>query len=174
MLIQKFSLEELECGSIKDTFLKFNDFKKLSVEEMLNDIEETNHKNERRLIQEVNELFQSVNNDSQELKNISNKFKSMTADLLNHFDKEEKEVFPLMRQQSFDFSIMAKITELENEHLKQQDQQTIIGQLINLFIENQIVTSDIQNTFDKINELFADISEHLEKEEVICFSKYEG
>lgn len=174
MLIQKFSLEELEFGSIKDTFLKFNDFKKLSVEEMLNDIEETNHKTERRLIQEVNELFQSVNNDSQELKNISNKFKSMTADLLNHFDKEEKEVFPLMRQQSFDFSIMAKITELENEHLKQQDQQTIIGQLINLLIENQIVTPDIQNTFDKINELFADISEHLEKEEVICFSKYEG
>lgn len=174
MLIQKFSLEELEFGSIKDTFLKFNDFKKLSVEEMLNDIEETNHKTGRRLIQEVNELFQSVNNDSQELKNISNKFKSMTADLLNHFDKEEKEVFPLMRQQSFDFSIMAKITEVENEHLKQQDQQTIIGQLINLFIENQIVTPDIQNTFDKINELFADISEHLEKEEVICFSKYEG
>ena len=146
-------------------------------------IEQTHHAYLRREMPRLTEIISKVvNAHSQahpELPKIQGLFEGLRAELESHMVKEERVLFPAIRQleqadatPSFPFGTIANpIGAMEHEHDNAGDALTQIGQTTN----NYAIPDDACNTYrvmlDGLHQLEADLHQHIHKENNILFPK---
>lgn len=151
----------------------------LDTNELIDAIEATHHYDERKLIYEIDELVNKIlivhyDHHKEELIKIHDLFSDLKKELEKHFVKEEKVVFPLMKQTNMETDeLEALIKELKDEH-------DAAGEIIK---ELQIVTNNFQApegvcptyllAYDKLQRLVNDIFLHIYAETSILFKKFE-
>lgn len=153
-------------------------FEALSVSDMTTDLEQTHHVTERKM---MNDVEQSLNkiliahypHHGKELTELHHDYALLKADLEEHFAKEERLVFPLIRgNEKSDEATIALVKSLEDEH-------THAGDLIKKIqkeTDNFTLPSDACNTyaytFRNMKALFEDIFIHIFKENSVLFPEY--
>lgn len=147
--------------------------------ELIDNIEETHHFDERKLLYEIDGLVNKIlivhyDHHNEELIKIHDLFSDLKKELEKHFVKEEKVVFPLMKQNSIQTDKLQKlINELRDEH-------DAAGEIIK---ELQIVTNNFQApegvcptyilAYEKLHSLVNDIFLHIFAENSVLFQKFE-
>ena len=171
--------------TLKDYFIEYKlnnenieDFEKLSVNEMLDNLEATHHVTEREMMDQIEKLLNKIlivhyPHHGAELAKIHNLFARMKADLEEHFAKEERLVFPLMRSnQHPDKETLAMVNELEGEHVDVGDMLKEMQQLTNNFTVPADACVTYTNTFKLMKDFTEDVFVHVFKENSITFPEY--
>ena len=108
-----------------------------------------------------------------ELTKIHNLFARMKAELEEHFAKEERLIFPLMRSNHHpDKETLELISELEGEHVDVGDMIKEMQQLTNNFQVPADTCVTYANTFKLMKDFVEDIFVHVFKENSITFPEY--
>ncbi|WP_314022045.1 DUF542 domain-containing protein [Mogibacterium diversum] len=154
-------------------------FKRLSVNDMLADLEVTHHRVEREMMTQLDQLINKIlvvhyTHHAEELTKIHNLFAAMKAELEVHFAKEERLVFPLMRANPHpDNETLAFIKQLEDEHNAVGDMIKEMQRLTNDYTVPQDACVTYERTFNLIREFTEDVFVHVFKENSIVFPEYE-
>lgn len=154
-------------------------FKKLSVPEMLDDLEATHHVSGRQLMGETEVYLNKIlivhyPHHGEMLTQLHHLFANLKAELEEHFAKEERLVFPLMRenpqptQETLDY-----VKSLEDEHTGAGDIIKEIQQLTNNFELPADACPTFKHTYEVMQDLFNDVFVHIFKENSIVFPEYE-
>ncbi|MDD6281934.1 MAG: hemerythrin domain-containing protein [Oribacterium sp.] len=186
MIRQTLRWEDLKSGNVQDPMEGLEKFRKLSVQDMLDNIENTHHLTERDQMEEITALGKEL--ELKELRILNRTFLDLKEHLMDHFDKEEQVVFPLMWIYEHPTAeLRTLLNELQNEH---RDQERIIRRLteemslltLSLPKENaenaadtdaNVDVTNIRTFLERIQSLLNDISEHIMKEDEVLFPKYE-
>ena len=170
--------ENIESGDFKDEVLDLEDFRKISIEEMIDSLIIDHHKKERDLLFEIDPLLNKIlsvhySSHGQELMRLHSLFADLKKDLEEHFVKEEEITFPLMLENKNPNSIIIKkVEELESDHEKAGD---IIKEMIDLtdwFTAPEDACNTYKYTFKLLEKLVKDVFVHIFKENSIMFEKY--
>lgn len=185
MIRQTLRWEDLKSGNVQDPMEGLEKFRKLSVQDMLDNIENTHHLTERDQMDEITAFGKEL--DLTELRTLNRTFRDLKDHLMDHFDKEEQVVFPLMWIYEHPTSeLRSLLNELQNEH---REQERIIMKLteemsrlsLSLPEESEhaadartdVNTASIRKFIGLIQVLLNDVSEHIMKEDEVLFPKYE-
>ncbi len=157
-----------------------------TVSELINDIKENHHEKELKMIDsllvDIKFYENNVNTIKENYKDVFGFFRHMAYDLKNHFEKEEYIVFPMMinkysnqaagyNEDDENAKLMLKINELESEHAKTEEFIADIERTTDNYSHNP-EDVELGNIFDKMQELFADISQHEGKENGELFARF--
>lgn len=162
----------------KESVESIEDFEKLSVNEMLDNLEATHHVTEREMMEQIEKLLNKILivhylHHGAELAKIHNLFARMKAELEEHFAKEERLIFPLMRSNHHpDKETLELISELEGEHVDVGDMIKEMQQLTNNFQVPADTCVTYANTFKLMKDFVEDIFVHVFKENSITFPEY--
>nr|WP_314505957.1 DUF542 domain-containing protein [uncultured Lachnoanaerobaculum sp.] len=154
------------------------DFGKLSINEMLNDLETTHHVQERDMMAQLEQLLNKIlivhyPHHGEELAKIHNLFARMKAELEEHFAKEERLVFPLMRSNPHpDKKTLVFIQELEGEHVGVGDMLKEMQKLTNDYQVPEDACPTYMQTYRLLKDFTEDIFVHVFKENSIVFPEY--
>lgn len=159
--------------------LKVEQLMAKGVNELFDYVILTHHGKERKLIQETDELMNKVllahyERHTTQLVSLHALFSDLRKELLEHFAKEEKLIFPYMKNdlsQEYNFEY---VKELENEHEAAGNIIKEIEACTNNFILPANVCNSYRLLFQKLQELIEDIYIHIFTENSILFPKYEG
>lgn len=171
-------IEEVSTHS-GDSINSIENFKNLSINEMIKDLEYTHHATERNLLEELDKLINKIlivhyEHHGEELLKVHSLFGSLKTELEAHFVKEEKLVFPLMvknpnpTKEQLDY-----ILELEGEHEAAGDIIKSLQLATNNYQVPEEACVTYERTYKKLNELVNDVFIHIFKENSILFTEYE-
>ena len=154
----------------------------LSDEQLIDLILEIHHQPERALWTELDQLVNKILlahyvHDKELLLKIHRNFSELKMELEEHFSKEEKELFPAMRNlnkttRDID-GIHSLILELEREH---EGAGQIIKRIIKEtddFTPPEYACPTMKAVYLKLHELVDDIFLHIAKENSVLFKRYE-
>lgn len=153
-------------------------FEKLSVDEMIDDIQETHHVYERELMDKIEDSLNKIllvhyPHHGQELTKLHHLYAQLKADLEEHFAKEERLNFPLMHKNPIpSVDDIKRVQQLEEEHSKAGDLIKEIQELTNNFTLPDDACRTYQYTFETMEALFNDIFIHIFKENSVLFPEY--
>ena len=180
--VEKFLAELNQVAARKTQQLDVHDdiesFKDLKVTEMLDDLEATHHVTDRKLMAETEELLNKIlivhyPHHGEMLTRLHHLYAGLKAELEEHFAKEEKLVFPLMRQHPHpDAETLALVQELETEHSGAGDVIKEIQELTDHFTPPADACPTFRHTYVVMEQLFDDIFVHIFKENSIAFPEY--
>ena len=154
-------------------------FEKLSVNEMLSDLETTHHITEREMMDEIDALLNKIlvvhyPNHGEELTQIHNLFARLKAELEEHFAKEERLVFPMMRANPHpDKVTVAQVKILENEHTSAGDMLKQLQILTDDYTLPEDACPTFARTYSVMKAFTEDVFVHVFKENSIVFPEYE-
>ncbi|WP_027438493.1 hemerythrin domain-containing protein [Lachnospira multipara] len=171
-MISKEMIEDLKKRVDKEALVS-----NMSVSELIYDIRTKHHKKELELMDFIIEDIKNYEKRNPQLDDkISEtfgEFKRMTFELKRHFEKEEFEVFPMMIMSNVDNKeLLLKISDLENEHGKAEERIVKMTKLSDNFSYKK-EDDNLSFIYRKMQELFADISEHESKENGVLFPRFE-
>lgn len=155
------------------------DFGKLSINEMLSDLETTHHVTEREMMGQIEQLLNKIlvvhyPHHGAELSKIHNLFARLKADLEEHFAKEERLVFPLMRANPHpDAQTIAFVKELEDEHTGVGDMIKELQQLTDDYKLPEDACATYTQAYHMMKAFTEDVFVHVFKENSITFPEYE-
>lgn len=161
-----------------DVHEDIDSFKELSVNDMLDDLEATHHVTDRQLMAETEELLNKIlivhyPHHGEMLTKLHHLYAGLKAELEEHFAKEERLVFPLMRQHPHpDKETLDFVKGLEDEHTGAGDIIKEIYQLTDNFTPPADACPTFQRTYQVMESLFDDIFIHIFKENSIAFPEY--
>lgn len=161
-----------------DVHEDIDSFKELSVNDMLDDLEATHHVTDRQLMAETEELLNKIlivhyPHHGEMLTKLHHLYAGLKAELEEHFAKEERFVFPLMRQHPHpDKETLDFVKGLEDEHTGAGDIIKEIYQLTDNFTSPADACPTFQRTYQVMESLFDDIFIHIFKENSIAFPEY--
>ncbi|WP_295714739.1 DUF542 domain-containing protein [uncultured Mitsuokella sp.] len=161
-----------------DVHEDIDSFKELSVNDMLDDLEATHHVTDRQLMAETEELLNKILivhylHHGEMLTKLHHLYAGLKAELEEHFAKEERLVFPLMRQHPHpDKETLDFVKGLEDEHTGAGDIIKEIYQLTDNFTPPADACPTFQRTYQVMESLFDDIFIHIFKENSIAFPEY--
>ena len=170
----------IELDNSKKEGIDLEDFKTLSIEEMVDSLIIDHHKKERDLLFEIDPLLNKIlsvhySNHGQELMRLHSLFADLKKDLEEHFVKEEEITFPLMLEnKNPSLETIKKVEELESDHEKAGN---IIKEMIDLtdwFTAPEDACNTYKYTFELLEKLVKDVFVHIFKENSIMFEKYRG
>lgn len=153
-------------------------FKSLSIPEMLSDLEATHHVVERKLWAEIDTdlnkiLLVHYAHHGVMLTKLHHLFGLLRTDLEEHFAREEKLVFPLMRTYAKpNLEILNLVQNLETDHTQAGDVIKEIETLTDHFTAPSDACPTFKRTYALLEELFNDIFVHIFKENSIVFPEY--
>lgn len=153
-------------------------FRELSVNEMLADLEATHHVTEREMMGQIELLLNKIllvhyPHHGTELSKIHNLFARLKADLEEHFAKEERLVFPLMRSHSHpDAETLALVKELEDEHTGAGDMLKELQHLTEDYKLPEDACATYAQTYRTMKAFTEDVFVHVFKENSIAFPEY--
>ena len=153
-------------------------FRALSVPEMLADLERSHHIKERELLADVEALLNKIlvvhyEHHGEELSSIHHHFALLKADLEEHFAKEEKLVFPIMKKSGKPSSgDIAYVKSLEEEHSTAGELIKLLQKETNFFTAPEDVCPTYRRCFSQMEALVEDIFMHIFKENSIAFPEY--
>ena len=154
-------------------------FKELSIPEMLDSLEQTHHVTEREMMGQAEELLNKIlivhyPHHGELLTQLHHLYCALKAELEEHFAKEERLVFPLLRQQPQpDAQTLAYVKKLEEEHSAAGDLIKEIQKLTENFTLPADACITFERTYKTLEALFDDIFIHIFKENSILFPEYE-
>ncbi len=170
MIIQTFSLEDLRKGKAVVVTDPYEQFKAMSYREQLDHILSVHHEKERALMREIDDLLKPLAGLGEEapLSEFIRTFHVARRKLEDHFEKEEKSVFPLMyAHDTFDLETVDAVNSMTNEH---REQEKIIESLqMNMDLFEKAEYEPIRK---KLEEFYVDLSMHISKEDEITFPNY--
>lgn len=171
-MISKEMIEDLKQRVNKEALVS-----DMSVSELIYDIRTKHHKKELALmeflISDIRDYESNISEIDDKLSGVFGEFKRMTIELKRHFEKEELEVFPMMIMSNVDNKeLLLKISDLENEHGKAEEQIVEMTKLSDNFSYKK-EDNKLSFIYRKMQELFADISEHESKENGVLFPRFE-
>ena len=182
MDVEKFLAELNEVAArptaAKDVHADIESFKDLKVTEMLDDLEATHHVTDRHLMAETEDLLNKIlivhyPHHGEMLTRLHHLYAGLKAELEEHFAKEEKLVFPLMRQHPHpDEKTLALVQELENEHTGAGDIIKEIQELTGQLTPPEDACPTFRRTYAVMGQLFDDVFVHIFKENSIAFPEY--
>ena len=170
----------IELDNSKKEGIDLEDFKTLSIEEMVDSLIIDHHKKERDLLFEIDPLLNKIlsvhySNHGQELMKLHSLFADLKKELEEHFVKEEEITFPLMLEnKNPSLETIKKVEELESDHEKAGN---IIKEMIDLtdwFTAPEDACNTYKYTFELLEKLVKDVFVHIFKENSIMFEKYRG
>ncbi|WP_409337342.1 DUF542 domain-containing protein [Eubacterium sp. F2] len=153
-------------------------FEKLSVNEMLDDLEETHHVTDRRLMKDAEDSLNKIliahyPHHGEMLTELHHKFALLKADLEEHFAKEERYTFPIMRANPEpDAEQVQLVKDLEDEHTAAGDVIKEIQELTENFTLPADACPTFAHTYAVLQDLFNDIFIHIFKENSVTFPEY--
>ncbi len=162
----------------RDAHADIESFKELSVNEMLDDLEATHHVTDRKLMAEAEQLLNKIlvvhyPHHGEMLTKLHHLYAGLKAELEEHFAKEERLVFPLMREHVHpDKATIDYVDTLINEHTNAGDIIKEIQDLTGNFTPPADACPTFQHTYKVLEELFDDIFIHIFKENSIAFPEY--
>lgn len=154
----------------------------LSDAELIDLILEIHHQPERILLRELDQLVNKVllahyDHGKELVLMLHRNFSELKMELEEHFVKEEKELFPVMRKQvkteAERAAIKSQLLELEGEH---DGAGEIIKHLIKEtddFTPPEYACPTMKAVYAKLHELADDIFLHIAKENSVLFKRYE-
>ena len=155
------------------------DFKKLSIPAMLEDLEQTHHVTDRQLMggieTDLNKiLLVHYEHHGELLTRLHHLFTLLKGELEEHFAKEEKKVFPLMRSHPNPTrDILRLVRELEEEHTNAGDLIKEMQRVTDQFTPPEDACPTFKRTYSEMQTLFEDLFVHIFKENSIVFPEYE-
>lgn len=169
---------EKSAAAVTGTADDLERFRKLSVDEMLVDLENTHHVKERELMAQVETYLNKIlivhyPAHGEELTKLHHKYSALKADLEEHFAKEERAIFPLMHK----FPVptaedIEAVKVLEDEHSAAGAVIKEIQTMTNNFTLPSDACPTFAHTYALMQELFEDIFIHIFKENSITFPEY--
>lgn len=182
MDVERF-LEEINRVAARPTVQEdvhedIESFRELKVKEMLDDLEATHHVTDRRLMAETEELLNKIlivhyPHHGELLTRLHHLYSGLKAELEEHFAKEERLVFPLMREHPHpEQAVLDEVRALEAEHSGAGDVIKEIYQLTDHFTLPEDACPTFQRTYQVMEALFEDVFIHIFKENSIVFPEY--
>lgn len=162
----------------EDVHEDIESFRELKVKEMLDDLEATHHVTDRRLMAETEELLNKIlivhyPHHGELLTRLHHLYSGLKAELEEHFAKEERLVFPLMREHPHpEQAVLDEVRALEAEHSGAGDVIKEIYQLTDHFTLPEDACPTFQRTYQVMEALFEDVFIHIFKENSIVFPEY--
>lgn len=159
----------------KQTSKNLSHFESLNTSKMAYDIEISHHQVERKLLDQIDDLFKKIllvhyQNHGNEIKEAYRVFLEIKLNLLAHLAKEEKVVFPKFNE-NFSKEDLAYIEDLEDEHRAMGDLVEELKDKTNNFKAPEDACNTYRHTFLKLKDLTEDIYLHIFKENSILFKK---
>lgn len=151
----------------------------MEVPELIDYIYDTHHIKERKLLAEIDELMNKVllahyEHHQEQLIPLHGLFSDLRKELQQHFVKEEKLIFPYMKEHYKDIGDYKYVKELEDEHEAAGEIIKEIEKVTNDFTPPEDGCASYRLTFKKLSELIKDIYIHIFTENSLLFQKYEG
>ena len=182
MDVERF-LEEINRVAARPTVQEdvhedIESFRELKVKEMLDDLEATHHVTDRRLMAETEDLLNKIlivhyPHHGELLTRLHHLYSGLKAELEEHFAKEERLVFPLMREHPHpEQAVLDEVRALEAEHSGAGDIIKEIYQLTDHFTLPEDACPTFQRTYQVMEALFEDVFIHIFKENSIVFPEY--
>lgn len=168
----------IEFDNSKKEGMDLEDFKNISIKEMVDSLIIDHHEKERDLLFEIDPLLNKIlsvhySSHGQELIRLHSLFADLKKDLEEHFVKEEEITFPLMLEnKNPSLETIKKVDELESDHEKAGD---IIKEMIDStdwFTAPEDACNTYKYTFKLLEKLVKDVFVHIFKENSIMFEKY--
>lgn len=153
-------------------------FKALPVIDRLQDLEETHHVLERDLMKQTEMYLNKIlivhyPHHGEMLSELHHLFGTLKIDLEEHFAKEERLTFPVMRENPQpNAEQIALVKELEKEHSNAGDLIKEIQALTDNFTLPDDACATFRETYRLMQQLFEDIFIHIFKENSIVFPDY--
>ena len=151
----------------------------MDVPELIDYIIDTHHSKERILLAEIDELINKVllvhyEHHQEQLVPLHGLFSDLRKELQEHFAKEERLIFPYMKE-SFTWDKSAGyVKELEDEHEGAGNLIKEITVCTNDFTPPEDGCSSYRMVFQKLEELVKDVYIHIFTENSLLYPKYEG
>lgn len=169
MIVQKFTLKNLKQEAEEQTKRQLGK-EQASIPEMIDYIIETYHKPELELMAQIEQDF----GESRSSGDIYSLFERLKQALEEHFEKEEKEIFPLMKDPGgFTRENLIKVLDLENEHSQAEKQVIDLQQRTNYFAVPDGADESVRKAYRKMEELTSSLLSHVDYENNTLFPKYE-
>lgn len=174
-------LEKKAEEPMKDSesqLISIENFKNLSINEMIDSLKMTHHKYERELMLELDELINTIllvhyENHKDQLVIIHNLFATLKMELEEHFAKEEQLIFKIMKENKNPSSeIIAFIDEVESEHDVAGDILKKLKVVTNNFKAPSDGCYTYNKTFETLETFVNDVFVHVFKENSILFPEY--
>lgn len=151
----------------------------MEVPALIDYIIETYHGKERAFLLEIDALVNKVllahySHHQDQLVPLHGLFSDLKKELEEHFAKEEKLVFPYMKQTCSGKSNAGYVKELEEEHDAAGNLIKEITACTNDFTVPEGGCTSYHLLFQKLQELIKDIYNHIFTENSLLFPKYEG
>ncbi|WP_394524298.1 DUF542 domain-containing protein [Lacrimispora sp. JR3] len=172
-------LEKQENIPASSEILDVDRLMEMEVPELIDYIMDTHHGKERTLLSEIDVLVNRVllahyTHHQDQLVPLHGLFSDLKKELEEHFAKEEKLVFPYMKQNYNEKSDAGYVKELEEEHDAAGNLIKEITACTNDFTVPDGGCPSYHLLFQKLHELIKDIYNHIFTENSLLFPKYEG
>lgn len=178
-------LQELdEAEKETEAYKNQTDFVKLSRNELIDYIVSTHHSFLKITLPEISELTTKIlrvhGTNHEELFQVHKLFHNLKTDLDQHLIKEEELLFPLIKEYDQEPSkeLLAKISnvmsETESEHEAAGDILKELRRITKDFVVPDDGCNSFRLTYDKIQELEADLFQHIHLENNILFKHLES
>ncbi|HIU75814.1 MAG TPA: hemerythrin domain-containing protein [Candidatus Pelethocola excrementipullorum] len=151
----------------------------LSVDDLIEDIEDHHHIGEREALKRVAPMVNKIMvvhymEHRQELVPVHRLFSDLKKELEEHFVKEEQLVFPLVKSKGFgDEEVRTYIEELKEEHRTICEILRELKQVTRDFNAPQGACPTFIGTYKELSELTQDVLIQIYKENMILFPKGE-
>lgn len=165
---------EMDNGHV----LPMERLEKMNVPELIDYIIDTHHIKERNLLAECDELMNRVllahyEHHQEQVIPLHGLFSDLRKELQEHFAKEEKLVFPYMKESYLSKENSGYVKELEDEHDAAGNLIKEITVCTNDFTPPKDGCPTYHLLFQKLHELVKDIYIHIFTENSLLFQKYE-
>ncbi|WP_367566399.1 DUF542 domain-containing protein [Lacrimispora sp.] len=151
---------------------------KMNVPELIDYIIDTHHTKERDLLAECDELMNRVllahyEHHQEQVVPLHGLFSDLRKELQEHFAKEEKLIFPYMKESYLSKGNSGYVKELEDEHDAAGNLIKEITACTNDFTPPEDGCASYHLLFQKLHQLVKDIYIHIFTENSLLFQKYE-
>lgn len=153
-------------------------FKKLSIPDMLQDLEATHHVDERKYMAEIETdlnkiLLVHFVHHGELLTRLHHLYGTLKTELEEHFAREERLVFPLMRSYPQpNLEVLTLIQNLEKDHSAAGDIIKEIESLTDHFTAPADACATFKRTYQLLEAFINDVFVHIFKENSIVFPEY--
>lgn len=165
--------------SNKGQVLAVEQLTEMGVPDLIDYIIDTHHSKERVLLAEIDELINKVllvhyEHHQEQLVPLHGLFSDLRKELQEHFAKEEKLIFPYMKETFAANKDVGYVKELEDEHEAAGNLIKEITACTNDFTAPEDGCASYRLVFQKLQELVKDVYIHIFTENSLLFQKYEG
>lgn len=160
------------------------DFTKISRSELIDYIVNTHHVFVKKILPELSEYTTKILRvhglNHEELSTVHKLFHNLKTELDQHLIKEEELLFPLIKEydRSPSSELLSKISEVmkgtEDEHEAAGDILKELRRLTDNFTTPQDACNTFRLTYDKLQELEADLFQHIHLENNILFKQLDN